>query len=108
MNTSKAIKYLFSKGFMLFLAVLIVATIAPQILNTKSALADDGGYPWAGALCAWTNLATGACSGYDWGLTTCPSGDGYCTSGNQINGSYQLNNWAYGFPNSPSYPPCKL
>src|SRR6266566_4207770 len=78
-----------------------------QVLNLRPVFADA--YPWPNAPCAWSpHNTTGACSGYDWGLTTCPSGDGYCTSGNQINGYYQLDNWGYGFRNCTSYAAWKI
>lgn len=104
MNLAKQpAKHLINRWSTLFVAVLIAATAVPQILSISPVHADDGGYPWSGALCAWTGLATGSCTNYDWGYTTCPSGDSYCTSTNQINGYYQLDDWGYGFRNCTSY-----
>jgi surface antigen len=90
------------------LALTVTMTGFLQILNLRPAAADTGNYPWWNAPCAWTGSTTGSCSGYDWGESTCPSGDGYCTSGNEINGYYQLDNWGYGFRNCTSYAAWKI
>jgi hypothetical protein len=47
--TEQSVKTLLIRGSKLFIAILLLATITPQILNTKLVSADDGGYPWIGA-----------------------------------------------------------
>jgi surface antigen len=91
-------------------SILVALTVIMSSLlvgvDTKHALADTGGYPWANAACAWNGETSGTgywCSDYDWGEQTCPPGDGYCTSGNKINGYYQLDQWGEGFRNCTSY-----
>src|SRR2546426_782653 len=70
-----------------------------SMLVPASVAADSDSYSWPTAPCAWNGNTTGACSGYDWGLVNCPTGDGYCNSNNQINGYYLYDNWGYGFRN---------
>lgn len=49
MKTLRLDKALVGRGIALFTAVLIGATVVPQILGVKTVAADDGGYPWVGA-----------------------------------------------------------
>src|SRR5258706_1825061 len=116
MNTSiKSIRHHLGKGSMLFMAVLVAATVAPQIIGIRVAHADTGGYPWSGAACANSGSQLGKttgtgywCTNYNWGESTCPSGDGYCTSGWLLNGYYLLDDWGYGFRNCTSYAAWKI
>ncbi len=72
MNTPKqTVKHTLTRGLTLFITVLTIATIVPQIASIKSALADDGGYPWANA----TALKV---SEYDWGYSPCPTNASGC------------------------------
>jgi surface antigen len=88
----------------LLTALTVTITGLLQVLNLQLAFASyTNTYPWGNALCAWTGSQTGSCSDYDWGYTTCPSGDNFCTSQNQINGYYQLDQFGYGFRNCVSY-----
>src|SRR5258708_6173692 len=77
MNTSKqALKASLSRGAKLFIAVLVAATVAPQIINVKPAAATgNGGYPWIDA----TQLNS-ANSDYGY-YPTCPASDQGCFSG---------------------------
>jgi hypothetical protein len=72
MNNLKRLRVLLhNRQLGIFLAAVLVATIAPQFSNAKSAVADDGGYPWSGA----TALDV---SQYDWGYSPCPSNASGC------------------------------
>lgn len=84
--------------------LVVVIVTAAVLADIKPAFASYGNtYPWGDAVCAWTGSQTGSCSGYDWGYTTCPSGDGFCTSGNQQNNYYLLDQFGYSFRNCTSY-----
>lgn len=96
-------KILFSRGSKLFMTVLLVATVGPQILSVNPVSADTGGYPWWDAPCVWNGTTTGLCSGFVWGEAACPLGDGFCTPGNQTNGYYQYDQWGEEFRNCVSY-----
>ncbi len=90
----------------LALAVVLVGgsaflTVASATQAAEAAQVDT--YSWPSAPCAWNGETTGTCSGYDWGVKTCPPGDSYCTAGNEINGYYQYDKWGYGFRNCTSY-----
>ena len=50
----------------LFIVVLVVSTVAPQVPNVYLARADDGGYPWANAADVYPE-------NYGWGYSTCPT-----------------------------------
>jgi surface antigen len=94
---------------------VIVCKLAKCRLQPPFRVIPNGGIT---APCAWTGATTGACVNpadpkntnywYDWGLKTCPTGDSYCTPGNQINGYYLYDNWGYGFRNCVSYVAWKL
>ena len=92
----------------LFFAVTIVAAGLMQAGNVKPAFADTGGYTWADAACADSGSTLGEtsgtgywCSDYNWGESSCPSGDGYC--GTEMNGYYLYDQWGEGFRNCTSY-----
>jgi surface antigen len=90
-----------------FIAFTLALTSLLEIAGIKPAFASHANaYLWGNAACAWNGQTTGTgywCSNYDWGYTTCPAGDGYCTTGNQINGYYQLDPRGYAFRNCTSY-----
>jgi YVTN family beta-propeller protein len=88
---------------------------APIALTLASAApagaADADTYSWPTAPCAWTGATTGKCVNtrssrntdywFDWGVTSCPPGDTYCSA--TINGYIQYDQWGYEFRNSTSY-----
>jgi surface antigen len=88
----------------LFLALLV-------LLKPQSAYATYANtYPWNGAPCASSGSSLGTttgsgywCSGYNWGESPCPTGDGFCTSRWLLNGYYTLDQWGEGFRNCTSY-----
>lgn len=88
-----------------FLVILVILFGAAVTLATRvpAMAAEVNTYSWQSAPCAWNGNITGKCSRYDWGEKTCPSGDSYCNSKNQINGYYLYDNWGYGFRNCTSY-----
>src|SRR2546429_4655394 len=92
----------------LLIALTVTAASLLQAANVKPAFADTGGYTWSDAPCAWNGSPTGPCSSYDWGESTCPTGDGYCNANNQINGYYLYDKWGEGFRNCTSYAAWKL
>jgi len=89
-------------------AVMLVVSATPA-----AAAAQVNTYSWQSAPCSWTGATTGKCVNqadpsnqndwYDWGVKTCPSGDGYCQAANEINGYYQYDQWGYQFRNCTSY-----
>jgi surface antigen len=100
------------------LLIALTVTIASllQAATIKPALATDSdGYPWPLAPCADSGTVLGQttgsgywCSGYNWGESPCPTNDGYCTSGNLMNGYYLYDQWGEGFRNCVSYTAWKL
>ena len=86
------------RGLTLFIAVLLTATIAPQILNVLPASADDG-YPWPNA------TPTG--SQYSWGYNPCPSSDTNCMAMTD-NGYGTADPWVYSLRNCTSYAAWKI
>lgn len=98
-----------------WVALLMVLTVAAtsllQIANIKPAFAAyTNTYPWDSAPCAASGSNLGKtsgsgywCSGYNWGETPCPSGDGFCTTNWLMNGYYLLDQWGEGFRNCVSY-----
>lgn len=90
---------IFNRWSRLFLAVLTLATIAPQIASVRPALADDGGYPWIGA----TPLNS---STSDYGYSTCPSNDSNCMSHTYVKNGVtygEYDPWSYNLRNCTSY-----
>jgi surface antigen len=95
----------------LFVVFTIIASGLLQITNVKPALASySDTYPWSGAPCAASGANLGNttgtgywCSGYNWGVKPCPTGDGYCTSSWLMNTYYLLDQWGEGFRNCVSY-----
>ena len=106
--TKKALRYIFSGWPRVAVVLLVCSVISLHIFTSVPAYADTGGYPWWNAPCAWNGDTTGSCSGYDWGEQTCPTGDGYCTAGNEIGTYYQDDQWGEGFRNCTSYVAWKL
>jgi surface antigen len=112
MNTSeRSIRFLLSRGIKLCLVILFLATISTQVLHTKLAFASySNTYPWGSAPCASSGANLGHtsgtgywCSGYNWGENPCPSGDGYCSAGNSLNGYYLYDQFGESFRNCVSY-----
>lgn len=96
-------KQLLERWSRIFIAVLTVATIAPQILSSKPAFADDGGYPWIGA--TTLNASTG-----DFGYSTCPLNDTGCFSltNPDYPGYGEADPWIYNLRNCTSYAAWKV
>jgi surface antigen len=80
-----------------------MAAIGSFMRVTPVHAADADTYSWPTAPCAHTGAITGACFNYDWGVTTCPTGDTYRTSQNMFGNYYLYDNWGYGFRNCTSY-----
>jgi surface antigen len=110
---NQAIKPTFLRGISLFVAVLLVATVAPQILSTKTVFAGDG-YPWDNATCLSGTNCSGTSGTFDWGYTPlpCPSNDPNCLSYPYPNGTNPTggmgDTWGYGVRNCTSYVAYKI
>lgn len=113
MNLPKRpIKMLFSRGSKLFIAVLLTATIAPQISNIQVASADDGGYPWIDAHALYSSPDYTSSYGY---ALPCPAKDNQCDQGGSsliaTVGSVtygEADTWHYGLRNCTSYAAWKI
>jgi surface antigen len=114
MTTPKhPVKILLSKGTGLFIAVLLTATVAPQILNVKPVSATgDGGYPWIDAHALYA--APDYTSSYGYALP-CPAKDTQCDQGGSglmgtvNNVTYgEADTWHYGLRNCTSYAAWKI
>jgi len=99
----------------LLIALTVTMASLLQAATIKPAFADTGSYPWPLAPCADSGAVLGQttgtgywCSGYNWGESPCPSGDGFCTSNWLMNGYYLLDQWGEGFRNCVSYTAWKL
>jgi surface antigen len=101
-----------ARGWGALLAVLtLTAASLLQVAGTKLAFASyANSYSWPSAPCADSGSVLGQtsgtgywCSGYNWGESPCPSGDGYCSTGNELNGYYLYDKYGYGFRNCTSY-----
>ena len=93
----------------MFVALIVVLASLLQAANIKRVAADTGGYTWPDAPCATSGSNLGKTSGtgywctdYNWGESTCPAGDGYCTAGNKMNGYYLYDQWGESFRNCVS------
>ncbi len=114
MTTPKhPVKILLSKGTRLFIAVLLTATVAPQILSVKSVSATgDGGYPWIDAHALYA--APDYTSSYGYALP-CPAKDTQCDQGgSSLMGTVggvtygEADLWHYGLRNCTSYAAWKI
>ncbi len=76
MNYLKLIR----RGVCLSAGYLIVFSILLLFVGVSKVKADDGGYPWSGAVCVATGKVEGRCPNYEWtyqGKTTNPSTTNY-------------------------------
>ena len=95
----------------LLIALTVMATSLLQVAYITPAFASyTNTYPWNGAPCADSGSALGQtsgtgywCTGYNWGENPCPSGDGFCSDANKLNGYYLYDKWGEGFRNCVSY-----
>lgn len=102
-----------ARGWGVLLIVLtFIASSVLQLAGVRPAFAGTytDSYQWPSAPCADSGSVLGQtsgtgywCSGYNWGESPCPSGDGYCSSGNELNGYYLYDKYGYGFRNCTSY-----
>jgi len=100
-----------TKWAALFIALTVTATSLLQVAGIKPAFASySNTYPWNSAPCFNSGAVHGQtsgtgywCTSYNWGENPCPSGDGFCTPANLINGYYQYDKWGEGFRNCVSY-----
>lgn len=102
----------------LALLVMLVVLSTGFLLATgmkPAAATDTDTYSWPSAPCASSGSNLGQtsgtgywCSDYNWGESPCPTGDGYCSSANKMNGYYLYDQWGMGFRNCTSYVAEKL
>lgn len=76
MNYFKLIR----RGVFFLVGYFVVFSILLLFVGVSKVKADDGGYPWSGAVCVATGRVDGRCPNYEWtyqGRTTNPSTTNY-------------------------------
>lgn len=113
MTSIRRSAHIATKWAVLLIALTTAITGLLQAINLAPAFADTGDYTWPLAPCASSGSNLGHtsgtgywCSSYNWGVSSCPTGDTHC--GTTMNGYYLYDQWDEVFRNCVSYTAFKL